>query len=1469
MATQELQSFIEDRLRALDPTIDLDTGSPAQIQFVTPLLSKLGTDPFETDIDAFITDRFRQEFPEIYAEDPSAIRDMFVKPLIVLLDPIKREIQALKINQSLKDPTLLSDDDADALAANLFATRAEGGFATGSVRLYFSNPTNVQVELTNRAYTGTGLGFFPNLPTTISAEEMVFNREGSLYFFDIVVKAESEGDEYNLDEEEIVGITGLFGVVKATNVSPFSGGAPTKDTPTFLQETQEALTEKSLVTRRGANARIKDTFPSEVRAVQVIGAGDDEMQRDLLVATSSGHAWITGDVTLYDKIALVRALTVDGTPTSDLPAEGDQVYVYLPTASYASVPAAQRTVKLAVEEILFSPVTAVAPYEVAHLVRISGDFPDGVSPTYPLTLKGGCIRNATVSISSIPEVGDVDLEVESGEVHTYGHADVYIRPILQPTSTSVFGGVYDADPLVERTDLQTFGEAGSNKNLVDSALDFTEAGVVAGDVLIIEEGADAGVYTIAMVAPGGTDTRLALLTDLTKSATGTRFRIVQRLRVNPFEPKIPKFPFGSTSANDLVTSIGSNLFRMTSNDMLTYGVAVGDTIRVKTGSNEGDYTITGFDSSLGGQGLVVDREAGASDFGVEYEVYTALEAVELPLVRIKKLLLLDSAEQSTGVNIPYAEPVAVVPTSKFTSARVRASSNTASGCVLPDLTGYISAANLAAVSGDRRYSLGFDTPDGYYKSVEFTNGDLAELDYRSDTQGKCSWFVSTAEYVDETVNYPPIDPKPGECLTLKTGPNAGSYLIRQVVKFKYKDSGGDLIWVYFIQIYGEFPVDVIQNLITFLNDVGGGAAVSELPITTQVQFPDFFIDLLDSFGAKLHAAFGVLSLTSPGATACQTVVNSLTRVEYEWGDPARGVLRSYFLSPTLFEQWTGDRDDNTTYEYVNSSGETLFFRPDPTRYTKQEIVPPRVDADADATEYYRDLNPGAGTNPTFTDSENPTMLAAGVRIGDYLSVHEETFASGYNYDRHPAVQTTAGSAIITAPTSAGAFFTADMVGSLLFIEDGPDAGGYRISRFISTSSVALDRALTASTPSILLQGTGASWGDDGTSLKVVATGSVFTSDHVGKYLTIYGVDQEAEGTWEITSLVSGTTVRLSPTIGEAYDASGTMGTARFVVTDEPEYSLESRFSGEATELWGLRGIRIYEGVAQDFEITAVTYTPVATSGLTVGTAIFLGYKQPYRVYRENLRRVTPSELELNTDGPYYYFDTEVVSLSPASTANIEESSYLTLTADKYRSFGFRYSVDDENLTFSMEESGSIDIPLSVLPSGSSDRPDNFLNLVGSSIQVSYERASVVESVQTFLDSPQDRVMVANMLARHFIPAYVSCDASYTGGSPTTDVAKAIIEYLDNISVESPVDVSKLEEKIIQKGGNPVTPLKVMVELHDWSRKIWLEFSENQVGGTETNVPYNGTPKVAFFRPGPDVSNETTIPSGERIRLTRS
>lgn len=1575
MANVDLQSFLEDRLVALDPSIDISPGSPAQTKFIDPVLTYLGTDPFETDIDAFLLDRFAQEFPDLYIADPGALRDLFIKPLQLILEPFKREISTVRRNQSLIDPSLLSDADADSLVANVFDSRDRGGFAGGTVRAYFPTPTDVRVEVSNRVFSTTSLNFFPTSPVSLTAEMMSFNRDGSLFYMDIPVRAEQAGASYNIEADEVVGIDGLSNVVRATNLKAFTGGSERQDNETFVSAAEVSLTERSLANRRGTVARLNNVFQGQLRGIQVIGAKDPEMQRDLIVAQGHGHSWITGLVALYGSVAFVRARTIEG-GLSSVPAPGDTLYFYLydpALVDYLTVPLEDRLIRLRVEELYVSQPTS-APYQYSYFVRWSD--PEGVLDrvfgtglaafvaSLPKEFEGGFARKDSIQISSLPGVGTTDITVPSGELHVYGHADIYVRPTIQDVTKVTVDGIYDLGMLgnteshphffLERTTLVSTALS-SNVTDSDASLDFVQSGVQINDTLIIESGSDAGFYTIGAV----TSSTLSLDHPLTATASGLRYRVVRTIRLDPFNPRIPKFPFGGSIQGDLQTSIGSTLLRTTVNDMLVFGAAVGDVVRILEGPDAGDYIIQSFDAVLGGQGMVVDRATSSTGFNLTFEVFTKLNAVQKPLVRLRELLLLDSAKQSTGLTIPPADPAAVIPAGAMTSASVLGQSQYNSGYVLPDLSGLLvytpgggSIGNHAAADGDRRYSMGFDTPDGLYISLQFFEADLqtpttqSELDLRSDTSGKTSFFLATVEDSDDTVNYPPVKPKSGECLSIKNGPNKGDYLIKEVYSFKYT-IGPKTFYLYFIQIYGTFPVDPIKQLVTFIKSQEVTTGLEVDAGSFPLEFPTFFTQFYSALSSRLATA-----LTAAGMTGLTDVpVDEICSCFYECGVPSRGVLRSFFREPTLFEQKTAAADTVTTYSYETSTGDKVKFRPDPIRYQKQEIVPGRLTSDASPTTYPRDLVPSLKLAVTigvdafvvgdwvkgavsqaygkvlvsennggadflyltdvmysFTPTEtivgatsgsatyngpmtsgptvqmsslSPSIYMAGVNSGDYLAAHEET-----PLITQPGeilvVQTTINSPIVTIPDGAGLYFPTSIAGALLFIEEGDDAGGYKVVKRVDARTLILDRPLSATTLPVIKAGVGVTISSGGAGHGIIIEDAgTFSSADIGRWVTIFGgIHYLWVGSYPITA-VDGTGAEATFTLVPATAVIPGYGfsNASWAVTEAPVgATLTQVVRGEAHPSLLPAGSKCYAGVpirAYESSPTEVPITSViastTSSTITITGEIDNGMKLPYRVFRPNVRRISPTEMSQNQSGFLYYFDTEVVSLSPSTAANIGSDVYLTADDGTYTSIGYRHVVEDPTLSYSSEETGFLDLPPMVLPVGVTDSRDSLVRVIGSPVQVSYEKADVVELVQEFVQSVSDRLVSADILVRHFLPAYVSYDATYQGGSDPSVIAQDIISYLDQIPIETSVDVSEIEKLIDSRGGNPDTPTTISATIYDWDRRMWVEFSQNSLGGpnaTDTKVPYNGSPRVTYFLPGPNESGQDPIPPGERINLTR-
>ena len=318
MPNAELQQFILERLQALDPTMDTSLGSPAYQQVVEPILAKLGEDPFSVDTRTLLLARMAKEYPELDVTGAgSALSSLLIAPMQLMLEPFRRELTQVRLGQSLAQPNLLSDGDADALLANVFATRQDGEFAEGSIRVYFPDKRSFSVDSTVVATSVDGLSFYVSEYQTFSAIEVGQNVEDGLYYVDLTVRAAEAGDAYNIGKNEILGISGIAGVVRVTNKLAFDGGIPRESTIDFVSRAKSAVAERSPNTDAGVANKLMDRYPS-LRAVRVIGYGDPEMQRDIIRGTVSAPSFGLGPLVGSGSDGASLAVVL-GLPTLTLP----------------------------------------------------------------------------------------------------------------------------------------------------------------------------------------------------------------------------------------------------------------------------------------------------------------------------------------------------------------------------------------------------------------------------------------------------------------------------------------------------------------------------------------------------------------------------------------------------------------------------------------------------------------------------------------------------------------------------------------------------------------------------------------------------------------------------------------------------------------------------------------------------------------------------------------------------------------------------------------------------------------------------------------------------------------------------------------------------------------------------------------------------------------------------------------------
>jgi len=663
MAVADLEAFIRERLGIFDPALDAAAGSALDQQVVQPILRRLGTDPFTVDFAQFAQDRLAQEFPDLATREGDAVTDLLLKPALLLFDPLIREAVRIKNAQSFKDPTILTTDEADALGANLFAQRSTGDFARGQVRIYYAAPQSSSVSPANFVSSKSGLHFFPTSVQSIRADEMLFNIEGSLYYFDINVQAEAAGDEYNIGPDELVSMANLAAAVRVTNKRRFRFGVPAETAVEFVGRAQQELSEKSLVTERGVRAKVTAAF-SEVTQVAVVGFNDPEMQRDVVVGGGLGPLRASGFL-LHpaadgENAVSTRRVVVDGAEPVDFlqliggvgPAQGFTLTVH---GGFTDVP-------------------QVRDVEVKAVVNATTlDLADQVIAYDLLAELPWALRKNELTLSGIPggilfpNTGAGTISMPEG-VHVGGALDVFIRATDFDTSSLVLEAVVDDAPILTgnllETSVPTFPAGhvgltdlvlGTTYAVGDGTYKALELAALKGFSLQVLDGPAAGSYRVISVTHAAASPANLLVDPAPPAPLGTfRWRLLDVLDVDLVEPKETKI-----AGNDLLTQQASDVIQTAGGvDLQEFGVGQGDILRILSGPDAGDFVIQQVLTPLY-QTAQLDRKLTATATSIKYAIFRSNTegGLNLPLVRVTALELLDASGQSTGTSIPYAKPV--------------------------------------------------------------------------------------------------------------------------------------------------------------------------------------------------------------------------------------------------------------------------------------------------------------------------------------------------------------------------------------------------------------------------------------------------------------------------------------------------------------------------------------------------------------------------------------------------------------------------------------------------------------------------------------------------------------------------------------------------------------------------------------------------------------------------------------------
>lgn len=762
MTIEDEVLWLEERLQAMNPSINLNDGSPANIQVVRPFRRRFQPDPLESSIIPFILGRIRQEFPNITAEEGDAFIDLVVKPMSIMLEPFRREIRAIKRNQSIADPSTLNKDEADAIIANTFFTRSAGDYSRGKIRVYFANPVTLSVGSSNVGYTSGGLRYLVSQPQSITSASMLLNTEGQLYYWDIDYVAEATGKVYDIDKNKIIGVTGIASATKATNPFKFSGGEAEETTVELVARSEESIGERSLNTVPGAIAKLFEEF-DQLNTLQVIGYNDVEMERDVITGGS------LGDIVLYqsDNVSIPNdgdyySSYVNDTSGTDFTSElgpvgtdlSDYTITLWLTGSWTGV----RPVDYQLGEVVGS-----TQLKINSRYTYEDRIPAPQSTRYT-------IRKREILLSDIPggilfpdTIGN-ELSVEPDQVHIGGCSDYYVNGGTQSELTVALDVVADVDPIVKGVIIQTYDGTTAPADRVDVTMTNDQYDEIVENktmlrILDSPGSNNLGTYRIVRKLSFGSGTAQLIISEdlVTPEESGVYGDIIDDIDVeltDPYEIVVEGEDLRTYAGLFIVDTIAGTNFT-------DYGISIGTTelkLLIEDGEDAGTYEI----NSVAATVLTLQTSMTDTNGPLSYKIIRSLsDPIELPLRRVVSLELLDSNSDPTGDTIPYRHPIDV-QSRRFANMGRVAKAGTASSLSSNDTLSSTASSDIVTSSetGNNFWSLGVRLNDvvninngdnqGYYL-VAGVGGGPAPIgtglsDYQLRLSSQLTWAESGIQY---------------------------------------------------------------------------------------------------------------------------------------------------------------------------------------------------------------------------------------------------------------------------------------------------------------------------------------------------------------------------------------------------------------------------------------------------------------------------------------------------------------------------------------------------------------------------------------------------------------------------------------------------------------------------------------------------------------------------------------------------
>lgn len=249
------------------------------------------------NITQFLKNSINDYDPTIDTRDGSAVSDFLINPLSVILSSYDASLRSILDQLSLTNVEDIPEENMDFVAQTFLLERENGSKSYGNVYIYFNEPRSFTLPK-GSFLTAGNLVFETSADYSITKTQMQSDISEYPYYVagPVQIFAQEPGEEYNVKENTVFTFSTNINAtpIKVINKQGFINGQEKETNLQLFERIKRSVYGNSLASPITIRGIIQD-YSSDINAVEVIGAGNSLMLRDVVYSYTDLNSFHSED----------------------------------------------------------------------------------------------------------------------------------------------------------------------------------------------------------------------------------------------------------------------------------------------------------------------------------------------------------------------------------------------------------------------------------------------------------------------------------------------------------------------------------------------------------------------------------------------------------------------------------------------------------------------------------------------------------------------------------------------------------------------------------------------------------------------------------------------------------------------------------------------------------------------------------------------------------------------------------------------------------------------------------------------------------------------------------------------------------------------------------------------------------------------------------------------------------------------